>query len=424
VALTLLTGLLPVRAARGQAASQPARAREPEVKAAGAILVDAQSGQVLFERNADVRRAPASTTKIMTAVLLIEELPLDEMVEADKEVAETDGSSLYMTPGERISARDLLYALLLRSANDACVAVAKAITGSEASFAELMNEKAKAIGTTSTHFTNPNGLPDARHYSTARDLSKIACHAARLPVFNQVVATKFRLISRATGNEPRMLRNHSKFLWYYAGADGIKTGYTVAAGRCFVGSATRNGWRLISVVLNSPDMYGETARLLDYGFSAFEPLVLIEHGRPMGTVSVRGGLESVVGATSGSAVRTIVSRGTPAVVSFRRKTRRISAPVRRGATIGEATAYVNGASVATVQLVANRDVPVLPPARAAGRLAWRFAVTMLAVMVFWHVASRPQGTGRRWDRVTTGMRDFDAFRARDRQRSQGNRAGR
>jgi D-alanyl-D-alanine carboxypeptidase (penicillin-binding protein 5/6) len=329
-------------------------------------------------------------------------------------VAETDGSSLYMTPGERISARDLLYALLLRSANDACVAVAKAVSGSDAAFADLMNRAARQMGATGTHFANSHGLPHALHYTTARDLAKMACHAVRLPVFNEVVATRFRRIARLQGKEPRMLRNHAKFLWYYAGADGIKTGYTVAAGRCFVGSATRDGWRLISVVLNSPDMYGETARLLDYGFSTFEPLTIIEPGRPMGTVAVDGGSEGVVGAAARLGVRTVARRSVPPDVTVRRSVRRISAPVRRGAAIGEATAYANGVAVGSVQLIAVRDVPVLPPARVAGRLAWRVAVSMLAVMVFWHVSARPKGTGRRRDRIETGLRDLDTFRSRNR----------
>ncbi len=386
----------------------------PQIATTSAILVDAETGIVLYERNADARRAPASTTKILTAVLLLENVPPDEMIEADKECAETDGSSLYMLPGERIAAGEIIYGLLLRSANDACVAVAKHVAGSEAAFAEMMNRKAAEIGATHSHFSNPNGLPAKDHWTTARDLALIASYAMRNPEFRKVVGTRYHTIKRDPRNKDTFIKNRAKFLWQYPGADGIKTGYTVPAGRCFVGSATRRGWRLISVVLNSPDMYGETKQLMDYGFAAFEMREALPARGYRTTVGVIGGAASSVRVVSAQPLRIVVPRGSLDKPNLTPQIRKPRAPIRPGAHLGELIARMPNGAVVSVPLIAAsgvRERPKLPPPAKA----WpRLLATALALVVFLYGSASSKATGFFRGRVTAGVRGADRFRSRHR----------
>ena len=217
---------------------------------------------MLFEKNADARRPPASTTKIMTSILLLENTNPTDVLTASPRAAATGGSSLNLKAGERITAHDMLYALMLRSANDGCVVVAEKVAGSEPKFAGMMTAKAHEIGAVNTHFGNCNGLNENPNVTTARDLSIMARYAFRFPEFNDAVHSKFYNIARAKENKDTLLRNHAKFLWHFPGADGVKTGFTNPAGHCFVGAATWNGWRLVSVVLHSPDIVRETSELM------------------------------------------------------------------------------------------------------------------------------------------------------------------
>jgi serine-type D-Ala-D-Ala carboxypeptidase (penicillin-binding protein 5/6) len=233
-----------------------ASGQPPAVAAKSAILVDAQTGTILFEKDAHTRRAPASTTKIMTATLLLEHGGLDAPVTASARAAKTPYANLHLRPGERIPLRDMLYAILLRSANDGCVAAAETVASSVPAFVEMMNYKAREIGCTETHFVTPNGLYDPNHYTTAADLARMAIYATQYDLFNQIVATKEKLINRSIARTDSLMRNHNRLLSRYPGCDGIKTGYVRQSGKCLVASATRteegHPWRLIAVVLNSP----------------------------------------------------------------------------------------------------------------------------------------------------------------------------
>ena len=204
----------------------------PSVSARAAILVDCATGQVLYEKDADRRLPPASTTKIMTSILLLENTRPDDVIVADEKTALTEETSIHLKPGERISAHDVLYALLLRSANDACVAVGHHIAGSDAKFVEMMNTKAREVGAASTTFNNPNGLPDPKHLTTARDLALIARYATQYPDFNAATRTKTYLMNSRTTKDDLRLRNKTRLLWAYDGADGVKTGWTTQAGNC------------------------------------------------------------------------------------------------------------------------------------------------------------------------------------------------
>lgn len=236
----------------------------PGISAQKAILVDALSGQVFFERDADSRSLIASTTKIMTALIICERCDLDQVVQIPRQAVGIEGSSLYLREGEKVTVEQLLYGLMLRSGNDAAAALALHCAGSMEAFAEKMNEKAAELGMTNSHFCNPHGLDAEDHYATARDLSILAIAAMENETLRRIASTKS--ISFAE----RSLVNHNKLLWRYEGAIGIKTGYTKAAGRILVSAAERNGRRLVCVSINAPNDWSDHAALLDDGFRRFE----------------------------------------------------------------------------------------------------------------------------------------------------------
>lgn len=235
-----------------------------ESSSASEIAMELSTGTVLKESNADLKLPMASTTKIMTAIIIIEENDLDEVITVPDEAVGVEGSSIYLKKGEEIDIRDLLFGLMLRSGNDSAAALAIHNSGNIEKFVEKMNKKAKEIGALNTHFTNPSGLPDSEHYTTARDLCTIARYAMQNSTFKEVVATKNHK------GRFRSYSNKNKMLYNYEGANGIKTGYTVKAGRCLVSSAERDGMDVICVVLNSPDMYLRSERILDECFSNFK----------------------------------------------------------------------------------------------------------------------------------------------------------
>ncbi len=253
------------------------------VSARRAYVLDAVSGRVLFEKNADERSLIASTTKIMTALLVCEQCNVLDRMRIPREAVGIEGSSMYLQEGEVLTLQELLYGLMLSSGNDAAVALAIYCGGTVEGFAELMNDKARSLGLTGTHFENPNGLDSPGHYSTARDLARLAAYAMENPIFYQTVSTK----NVKAGQ--RWLTNHNKLLWRVEGADGVKTGYTKAAGRILVSSATRNGRRLIAVTIDDPDDWQDHARLLEEGFSRFQIQRVVSAGQRVGVLEVAGG---------------------------------------------------------------------------------------------------------------------------------------
>jgi D-alanyl-D-alanine carboxypeptidase (penicillin-binding protein 5/6) len=354
-----------------------AQSPAPNVSARAAILVDCATGQVLYEKDADRRLPPASTTKIMTSILLLENTRPDDVIVADEKTALTEETSIHLKPGERISAHDVLYALLLRSANDACVAVGHHIAGSDAKFVEMMNAKAREIGATGTTFNNPNGLPDPRHLTTARDLALIARYATQYPDFNAATRTKSYLMNSRTYKDDLRLRSKTRLLWAYDGADGVKTGWTTQAGNCLVGSATRGGWRLLTVVLNSPDTTGETARLLNYGFGNFHRVPVIAGSQRIGQVGVNGGAARSVQALAKQEVQVVVANRASATPAVQTKLRTLKAPVRVGAPVGVAEVSLNGRVVASTPLLAAASVEI---AKGSG-LLWGSIRVFLAALI-------------------------------------------
>ncbi|CUU38333.1 MAG: serine-type D-Ala-D-Ala carboxypeptidase [Fimbriimonadales bacterium] len=242
------------------------------IQAKSAVLLEARTGQVLYAKNAHLRLPPASLTKMMTALVVMEHAALDDIVTASKRAVETPASSMHLKEGEQVSVRDLLYALLLRSANDAAVALAEHVGGSVEQFARMMNEKAQALGAKNTHFTNPHGLHEPNHYSTAYDLALIARAFMENETLRTIVQQRYHIVQRSLNQEDLWMVNKARFLQMYPYAEGIKTGYTRPAGFCFAGSASKEGRRLIAIVLNSPQREQDTIALMEYGFNAWVPL--------------------------------------------------------------------------------------------------------------------------------------------------------
>lgn len=236
----------------------------PGNSAASCIMMEADTGTVLYEKDADKRMLIASTTKIMTALLVLENSNLDEKVAIGTDFPPVHGSSMYLVPGEVLSVSELLHGLLLASGNDAAVALAIYISGSVEKFSVLMNKRAQTIGCTGTHFSNPHGLDAPDHYSTARDLARITCAAMMNRDFQKIASTK----NIAFGT--RWLRNHNRLLWLCPGALGVKTGYTESAGRSLVSCVERKEMRLICVTLSAPDDWDDHMRLYDWAYATFE----------------------------------------------------------------------------------------------------------------------------------------------------------
>ncbi len=287
---------------------QPLFAAAPELVGESAILIVADTGEVLFEKNSETKMYPASTTKILTAIIVIEDLLLTDTVLGDHEAAFTEGSRIYVMEEESFTVEELLYALLLESANDAAISLAKKHSGSVDAFVKVMNERAISMGATHSNFVTPNGLPNENHYTTAADMAKIAAYSMKNSTFRNFVAT-YQHDLGPTNKQPetRHLSNSNRFLYgvgpgdkiEYKGkvidikydiVDGIKTGYTNIAQNCFVGSAVKNNQRLITVVLKSKgnDVYKDTRQLLDYGFEAFTQYKILTKGDVVKNIKIKG----------------------------------------------------------------------------------------------------------------------------------------
>jgi D-alanyl-D-alanine carboxypeptidase (penicillin-binding protein 5/6) len=252
---------------------------DQDLTARAAVLMDAATGKILYQKDADLRLPPASTTKVMTAILTLEsERKLGDSLTVSKSATRVPASKLYLRPGQRLTIEDLLYGILLASANDASMVLAEGIGGSVERFTELMTKRAHEIGATNSHFTNPHGLTAPDHYSTARDLAVLFRYAMRNATFREIVQTKISsvnssgIVRKKTVARRVAVRNHNRLLWNFDGAIGGKTGYTHAAQKCFVGAVVRNGVTLIVAILGARDQWGDTKKLLEYGFDHYPAL--------------------------------------------------------------------------------------------------------------------------------------------------------
>ena len=322
----------------------------PELSAASAIVMDAESGRVLFEQNAREERAIASTTKLMTALVAVESgRDPKEEVTIRPEWTGIEGSSIYLRPGETVTLETLLYGLLLNSGNDAAVAVAAHCAGSVETFVEQMNLCAQRLGMQQTRFTNPNGLSEEGHYSTAYDMALLARACCENKAVASIAAT--RSVTLGT----RTFVNHNKLLWQYKGCIGMKTGFTEAAGRTLVSAARRNGQTLIVVTLNAPDDWNDHAALFDYGFENFTPKALCVDKAVVQQIPVQGGLVRFVPAVAGRDVFFPLADGeqTRHTITLDHS---LIAPIKAGERLGKLSFYLGETWIGETDLIAGRTV--------------------------------------------------------------------
>ena len=323
------------------------------VSAEKALSMDAVSGRVLFEKNADSRSLIASTTKIMTALVVCEQCNVLDRMRIPREAVGIEGSSMYLREGEVLTLQELLYGLMLSSGNDAAVALAIYCGGTVEGFVERMNDKARVLGLNNTHFENPNGLDSPGHYSTARDLAKLASYAMENPVFYKTVSAKNVTVG------DRYLHNHNKLLWLVEGADGVKTGFTKAAGRALVSSATREGRRIIAVTLNDPNDWREHQAFLEEGFARFSVRRIVTAGERIGALEVAGG--------DGKTVEVLAAEHFDYALAPEEKPQValpgagfVYAPVAEGADAGFAYVLIQGKAVGKFPVVYGQTVELEP----------------------------------------------------------------
>lgn len=326
----------------------------PRVPAGAAIVMDTVSGRVLYEKNAYKRSSIASTTKIMTAIVTLENGSEDEDVVVSKRAASISGSTVNLKEGKTYKLGDLLYALMLRSGNDAAIAIAEHVGGSVEAFAEMMNRKAAEIGATNTNFVTPHGLDDPQHYSTPYDLALITRYALTNEKFNKIVGTKNSIF------EGNAITNTNEMLSLYPGVDGVKTGFTGQAGRCLVTSATHDGWRVITVVLNCPTraVRAQASKtLLDYTFDNYKNYTYLTKGEEISKISIKKGLKDTIHLYADSNVSLPLKQDEihklEVVYDIRDG---IEAPVESNSKIGTINYVLDGRILAAADVVTHEAV--------------------------------------------------------------------
>jgi D-alanyl-D-alanine carboxypeptidase/D-alanyl-D-alanine carboxypeptidase (penicillin-binding protein 5/6) len=330
----------------------------PTVSAKSAVLIDRDSGRILFSQNENEKLPMASTTKIMTTLLLLESGDLDTEFTVDPVAIQTEGSSMGLQEGDILSKRDLAYGMMLPSGNDAANAAAFLLGGDLPGFAEIMNDKAAALGLSSTHFVTPSGLHAPNHYSTAYDMALLTREAMKIPDFCEIAATKSIKIDY--GNPPygRWLSNSNKLLTLYDYCTGIKTGFTDEAGRCLISSAEKDGVNLIAVTLNASDDWNDHIKMFDYGFATTHNKTLdVDIGEP--EVSVAGGIKNKVslGLSGAPKLLEIDGESEPQIDCKILVPRYVFAPIKKGDTLGTAQFITDGKVFDEIELIAENDIP-------------------------------------------------------------------
>lgn len=344
-------------------------AAPPELKARSAVLTSAETGQVLYEKEADLRVAPASITKVMTMLLTMEavdskRVSLDDVVTTSTEASQIGGSQIWLAEGEQMKLGDMMKAIAVVSANDAAYAVSEFIAGSAADFVNQMNEKAKELGMNNTHFENPDGLPAPNHYSTARDIAimsrELVTKHPKVLEWTSVWTDTLARTGPRVRQEESFLRNTNELILRYPGADGLKTGMTDEAGYCLAGTAKQDGVRLISVVMGLPtneDRIQDTIKLLNYGFREFDRVAVAKKGDVVGKIRVPNGRREEVPAAASTDFVAFVEKGKKDLVETTIESAERRAPIRKGDKLGAVVASLDGRELARVDLVATEDVP-------------------------------------------------------------------
>ena len=323
------------------------------ISAGSAVLMDAKTGRILYEKDPHNRHLIASTTKIMTALIVCEQCNVLDRMRIPKEAVGIEGSSMYLREGEVLTVQELLYGLMLHSGNDAAVALAIYCGGTVEGFVELMNDKARTLGLSNTHFANPNGLDHPEHYSTAHDLAVLAAYAMENPIFSKTVSTKTLTLGQ------RSMKNHNKLLWTVEGADGVKTGFTRAAGRVLVSSAMREGRRLIAVTIRDPNDWQDHKALLDQGFRNYQLKQLVSSGQQLGERFVINGTEDSVAvfATADFYYPVMADEQISVILSAPEFA---YAPVSAGAEAGFAYVCIDDKAVGKVPIAYGQTIELKP----------------------------------------------------------------
>ena len=329
-------------------------AAEVDLSAKSAVVINASTGTVLFEKNAHEKLPMASTTKIMTALLLAEQENLDTLVITTKQMVTVEGSSMGLLVGDTVSYKDLLYGMMLASGNDAANTTAIAISGNTQDFAELMNRKAEQIGLKNTHFVTPSGLDAEGHFSTAYDMAQLAAYALKNENFKAAASSKTATLYYGNPPYKRTLTNHNKLLNLYNGAIGVKTGFTKKAGRCLVSAAERNGVTIVAVTLNAPNDWSDHTKLLDYGFSCTKSANLTDcfNGAKLSIVGSDTTYvdlapnDCFVGLTDGELSNVTYTLDIP---------RFLYAPINKGQEVGTVNYFLDNKLIGCATLCAQQD---------------------------------------------------------------------
>lgn len=331
----------------------------PSIGAKGAVLINADTGKVIFEQNAYARLPMASTTKIMTALLLAEAGTPEKTIVTTKEMVTVEGSSMGLREGDTVSYRDLLYGLLLASGNDAANTVAICLGETLPGFADMMNAKASELGLKDTHFVTPSGLDNEDHYTTAYDLARLGAYAMKNEIFMAAASSKSATLNY--GNPPfnRRLSNHNKLLSMYDGCVGMKTGFTKKSGRCLVSAAVRDGAKLVAVTLNASNDWNAHKSMLDYGFSMMKTVEMDTSLAEM-SVPVTGGVTDRVDITIEPLALTMLPEESEGITRRAILPRFVYAPVEAGQTLGKLQYIKDDNIIAEVDITAAGSVSAIP----------------------------------------------------------------
>lgn len=324
------------------------------ISAESAIVMEVKTGRILYSRNINIKKPMASTTKIMTALIALENSTLDTMIKIPNEAVGIEGSSIYLRNNEKMSLEDMLYGLMLRSGNDVATAIAYYIGGTEEKFAEMMNQRAKEIGANNTNFVNPHGLSHSNHYTTAYDLALITRKALLNKNFKRIVSTKSWKAQREGYN---YFYNKNKTLSQLSGGDGVKTGYTKAAGRCLVTSATRDGMQILAVVLNAPNWFEDSYLLINEAFNKYKPHKVLSKEKPIKAYYIHNGKkEKSYLIPKENIILPLTEEEKNKIITVFEGAESQEAPILKGSVLGKAKIYLGDRLLGTTELLSIEDI--------------------------------------------------------------------
>ena len=384
------------------------------IEGEAAILMDFDTKEILYEKNTNTKLYPASTTKIVTAILALELGNLNDIVTVDQEVIDlTDGSHIALEPGENLTLEQMLNALLIQSANDAALSIAKHISGSIDGFVGLMNEKAKELGATNTNFVNPNGLHDDNHYSTVHDLALFSHYAMQNETFRKIVNTvRYEVPPTNKKNESRYFHNTNKLLnnntkiyvddkyvsTKYEGAYGIKTGTTSIAQSCLTSYAEKDGQRLIAVVLKSSvhGVYSDTHKLLNYGFNNYDNITIGFKNEFIENIEIKDGLQNyVAGILKDDFVYPLLNGSTDMIDTELNLRESLIAPISKGDVLGSLVYYLDGKAIGNVEIISTMDVELDPMTKTSNKILSKWYIIVFAVILILRIIVLQKRSKRR-----------------------------